>query len=506
MTASLRLIPLSPSQCEQLLEQKEQKEQKKGLSSIGNVMPLTEESEYHHALHRNTVILKLCSRDSCTDIVELDDDDNYEPERVIYSKKYQDGSISATVPLGRNADTEIKWTAVSRATLDVSLCLANRNGKEKDVLCLELDHEGGEAEVVDLSTPPDGDMKVAASSDKAINGEGKDSNNVAKASSRQGVNGGSNDKKETAVALYLMRREPEKHCVHINGIKVDKKVGSSFPLENKSIISLYGPTGMAYQVHIFQHDDDAKAFTTTCNRSPKRRKKTPPSKKEETPVKKKGGIEEEEPSLTERQKIRQSAQMEMVGESTCAMCMDILVKTEFANPCAHPFCGGCSKSLSTASASTASPARNTRHTPYIGKCPTCRCDIEGWMSGRSFDAHIWAIALQGCFEASDAKAYLESREKLRLDGGKNLDPPTEGQRASIMNEAEEGGGGNAKAVAMNGLVVSHVPSAPISFKTLSPLKNVESMITNANNGKTHANGSMKRSTKSGDDDDVICID
>src|SRR6056300_849008 len=68
---------------------------------------------------RNTIALKLCPAN--TDIVDLDDD--YEPERVTHSSKFDDGSVAATVSLGRNNATGIKWTAISRAVCDVSLSI-----------------------------------------------------------------------------------------------------------------------------------------------------------------------------------------------------------------------------------------------------------------------------------------------------------------------------------------------------------------------------------------------
>ena len=177
-----------------------------------------------------------------------------------------------------------------------------------------------------------------------------------------------------------------------------------------------------------------------------------------------------------------------------ALCMDILVKSTFAFPCGHAFCGGCAKDFTDAATAISAPARSTRGTTFKGICPTCRQNVQGWMPARSFDTQVWAIALQGCFERSDAEYYLERREEFGEDA------PTDVERGSILNIEEDGKGG---VPMMNGLV-SHNPSFdPPTMQMLSPLRNVGSMIRNANNGNNYAASPNRHGN---DENEVICIE
>ena len=69
----------------------------------------------------------------------------------------------------------------------------------------------------------------------------------------------------------------------------------------------------------------------------------------------------------------------------------------------------------------------------VQSCPTCRCQVERWMPARAFDTIVWAAALQGTFERSDAEEYLQRREACGEAA------PTDDERASVLNGAEEGG-------------------------------------------------------------------
>ena len=213
----LRLVPLAVLECTASLIEKGKTPTNEWISSFtadGSILNTEAKASEEYKRPRNTIALKLCPAN--TDIVDLDDD--YEPERVIHSSKFDDGSVAATVLLGRNNATGITWTAISRAVCDVSLSTTS-----------------------------------------------------------------SSNKRGVAVASLGMKKPAGKHHVYLDGELVDKPLGREIPLQNGSIISLLGPNGMAYQVHIFQSGDDPKAFDATCN-SPKRRKTSPPLKKEETPI------------------------------------------------------------------------------------------------------------------------------------------------------------------------------------------------------------------------------
>ena len=69
----------------------------------------------------------------------------------------------------------------------------------------------------------------------------------------------SDNKSGVAVASLGMRKPAGKHHVYLDGELIDKPLGRAIPLQNGSIISLLGPNGLAYQVHIFQSGDDPKA-------------------------------------------------------------------------------------------------------------------------------------------------------------------------------------------------------------------------------------------------------
>ena len=195
----LRLVPLAVLECTASLIEKGKTPTNEWISSFtadGSILNTEAKASEEYKRPRNTIALKLCPAN--TDIVDLDDD--YEPERVIHSSKFDDGSVAATVSLGRNNATGIIWTAISRAVCDVSLSTTS-----------------------------------------------------------------SSNKRGVAVASLGMRKPAGKHHVYLDGELIDKPLGREIPLQDGSIISLLGPNGMAYQVHIFQSGDDPKASDAICN-------------------------------------------------------------------------------------------------------------------------------------------------------------------------------------------------------------------------------------------------
>ena len=165
---------------------------------------------------------------------------------------------------------------------------------------------------------------------------------------------------------------------------------------------------------------------------------------------------------------------------------------------------------------TVNASRNTRGTSKKkGTCPTCRGQVEGWMQARAFDTVVWSVALQGCFERSDAEEYLRRRQEA------NEAAPTEEERGSILNteEGETGQFNNSNIMSMGGLMmnglVSHNPSMQPSsnFATMTlPPQNPAQMIANANNGNNVSSSLYRQSTQrqqnraKSSDNEVICID
>ncbi|KAL3785272.1 hypothetical protein ACHAW5_008286 [Stephanodiscus triporus] len=387
---------------------------------------------------------------SHTDDVIDVDNDDIMPEVVKHALKYEDGSTAATTILGRQKGTGIKCVTISRALCDVSLA--------------------------EKSSSPVASMRMRKPPNAA-----RPDGELAKTS----------------------------HHVHLDGELVRAPLGEEIPLTNGSIIALYGATGFAYQV-IFQNDDGDAADAEGARQpdfgrsSPKRKK---PHPEEETLVEKKR-------QPTERERIRQRAHKVMEEEFTCAMCMDILVKSTFAFPCSHAFCEKCSKSIVNAAAAAAAPipsssaaADTVSSSSTKGKCPTCRGDVLEWMPARSYDTQVWSFALQGCFEKTDAEDFLERRQLV------GEDPPTEEERGSILNigEGEEGNTTDKKMTEHTAKckyvasLSNKKPETTNFIRTLPRLNSTE-MISNANNGIQVVNLAAYNYRVKSADNDVICID
>mmetsp|Transcript_9037 Transcript_9037/g.19496 ORF Transcript_9037/g.19496 Transcript_9037/m.19496 type:complete len:503 (+) Transcript_9037:83-1591(+) len=502
MTATLRLIPLSREECCTRLKQKGKTTSLDDVSNSGIfssssfVIPTATAGEYNQP--RNHITLKLCEEKHCNEIIELndnDDDHNPTPEVVRYAKRYEDGSIAAITHLGRNATTGVRWTAVSRALCDVSL---NRSwltpgagsGGGKKAVCM-----------VDLAASSSGRTHSQTSS-STISGESR-SDDIDYNKPKQFVP--PHDSGDGMAAAFLsMRKAPQQHFVFLDGEFVEKPLGREVPLPHGSIISLCGPTGFAYEVVISQNDNmennsmDAAEINDGCvvvGETSSKKRKANPSDKTMT----------ESPKRAKRQpqphhEQRKRAHKLMIGEFTCAMCMDILVKSTFAYPCMHAFCEKCSRDISNAVA----PSNGAHTRTSRGTCPTCRGKVEGWGAARSFDTIVWAAAMQGCFERDDAEYYLERREECGEDA------PTTVERECILNDTEGGNdGGSGKSDGGKNLYLPPNPSLQQStnlIRTLPPLFPTASNghLNNENHGGL---GGRQRPPKLGmSNDDVICID
>ena len=66
------------------------------------------------------------------------------------------------------------------------------------------------------------------------------------------------------------------------------------------------------------------------------------------------------------------------------------------NSSGHAFCQDCANKQLKVAEESNQGARSTRgfKAQRKGTCPTCRGDVEGWMTARAYDNKIYAIALQ----------------------------------------------------------------------------------------------------------------
>jgi hypothetical protein len=55
---------------------------------------------------------------------------------------------------------------------------------------------------------------------------------------------------ESNIAYVTMKRVATQHAVHVNGRALNRPVGNKIRLKDSDILSLYGPTGFAYQLDI----------------------------------------------------------------------------------------------------------------------------------------------------------------------------------------------------------------------------------------------------------------
>ena len=177
--------------------------------------------------------------------MDSDEDDDEIPVRdenneVIYSKKYEDGSIAARVPLGRNERTGIdpQWTKISRALCEVSL--------HKPI-------EGGKV-VVDLLDSSDNNGKLK--SDTSV-----DCDNNKKPSPKSG------DNDKAAIASLGMRKQAGDHYVWLDGQLIKAPLGREIEIQDGSILSLFGVTGLSYQIKLFQDGDKKKSPKKKVQRS-----------------------------------------------------------------------------------------------------------------------------------------------------------------------------------------------------------------------------------------------
>ena len=390
---------------------------------------------------------------------------------VVYAKQFSDGNIAASVVLGRNKHTKIRLNGVSRALCEINFSRVEGN-------------RGTSADA--------GELNVA----HAAAGSNNDENNI-------------NNNKQTLAAHLMMRRPPGKHLLCVNGCVVSEPVGRSISIQDGSIISLLGQSKFAYLVKFLEVDDTidsmplngtdenskpsnestvASAATTSSisTELESQRISQPVKSEEQSPC-----PEHKSPTITAttttssptpHHLLRKRSHQLMIGEQTCALCMDILIKSTFAYPCGHAFCHSCTSSCN-----------NT--------CPNCRGKVEGWMPARSYDTIIWATALQGCFEKEDAKAYLERRREC------GEDEPTEVERECILGN---GGGDDhdGKGGGKNGYYVpSPIKNGVPTVAAMPPLySNGNGMAPLGNRLTYDVNTANSLDMKGSSVDDPICLD
>ena len=262
MTAKLVLLPLSNSESRKLLKDSGNYPKKTEPDQGGfALLPPAEleKAEQAYKQPRNTIILKL-SKES--NIIELDsdssDDESCEENKnskVIYSKKYQDGSEAARVSLGRSSKTTgIEWTKISRAICEVSLYKPTEGGK---VVIDLLDSADNEKLKSDTSVDHDNNKKpYPKSGEKYSADDGKlksdtlvDYDNNKKTSPKSG------DNDKAAIASLGMRKSTGDHYVWLDGQLIKAPLGREIEIQDGSILSLFGVTGLSYQIKLYQDDD-----------------------------------------------------------------------------------------------------------------------------------------------------------------------------------------------------------------------------------------------------------
>lgn len=307
----------------------------------------------------------------------------------MHARKFQDGSVAASVLLGRNERTAIKKTVVSRALCEISF----------------------------------------SRRDSAMNKQNA----------------------ESLVAYLSMRKAPNQHAVHIDGRVVTEPLGRTVPIKDGAMISLYGQCTYAYLVQI-RNEDMSKS-----EEPPAKRRATSPSPKK--------------PSAS--RDIQKRGHQLVVGEQTCSLCMEILIKTTFAVPCSHAFCSECTVQCNNV-------------------CPNCRGKVREWMPARAYDSMIWGTALLGLLDKNDAIAYLERRKE------NGEEDPTEEEKASILGETAPG---NEKGCYMPS------PAKNVAMTTMPPIYPQNSNGASNLFGNNLAVSAAASNGKTGNSaDDAICLD
>jgi hypothetical protein len=211
--------------------------------------------------------------------------------------------------LGRRETTGIKLQSVSRALCEVSFSRVSRGG-----VC-SLDDKAVKWESPDAAA--DDALDPAAASTDAPN-------------------------KPAGVVAYLsMRKAPRQHSVHIDGVSLSEPLGRQIELKDGQIISLWGPLGFAYLVQ-FGVDPEEENVTIKANVKAEGTANVKTEEdtsiincKDTTNQKSESGDSlkrKAPPSPSPHQEIRKRSHQLMVGEQTCALCMDILIKSTFAYP------------------------------------------------------------------------------------------------------------------------------------------------------------------------------
>lgn len=245
MTAKLVLLPLSKGESRKLLKESGNYPQtfEPDQEGIAKLPPAEQEkAEQAYKRPRKTITLILPKESNIIELDSDEDDDEIpvrdENNEVIYSKKYQDGSIAARVPLGRNKSTGIdQWTRISKALCIVSLY--------KPI-------EGGKVVVDLLDSSDNGKLK----SDTSV-----DYDNNKKPSPKSG------DNDKAAIASLGMRKSAGGHYVWLDGQLIKAPLGREIEIQDGSILSLFGVTGLSYQIKLFQDGDKKKSPKKKVQRS-----------------------------------------------------------------------------------------------------------------------------------------------------------------------------------------------------------------------------------------------
>ena len=96
-----------------------------------------------------------------------------------------------------------------------------------------------------------------------IDNLGDDDHNNKKPSPKSG------DNDKAAIASLGMRKQAGDHYVWLDGQLIKAPLGREIEIQDGSILSLFGVTGLSYQIKLYQDDDKKKS---PKKKSPKKRK------------------------------------------------------------------------------------------------------------------------------------------------------------------------------------------------------------------------------------------
>jgi len=227
-----------------------------------------------------------------------------------------------------------------------------------------------------------------------------DPQNVSKNSNKRKTSKGSDDEGKDsyeAVPILRIHKEPDKHKVAINGIKVSVNMGDYVILNDKDILSIHLGRPFQYKISV-----NRQLRVPICDT----RKRRTISEACQVVMPKAPLLGHTFPSVmhipTEphgNQSVAEKAMSNLSDEIKCPICMDIYVESHASNPCGHMFCGPCVRDWIGNN-----DPKDRLKCPI--ECPSCRCSIRSFTQVRQYDSMIWNLLLSRPFPQEDFREDL----------------------------------------------------------------------------------------------------